>query len=70
MEMARLLGVDHVIAYVTNEFSSEGAIVLQHYVDTGYVTALPWILPPQPSHYYSQETANNDSMMRMRHIAR
>ena len=67
--MTRMLGVDHVVAYV-NKVTSRAAILMEHYVISGYLTVLPWLAPPDKVHYFGQIAALQDCMIRLRHVAR
>ncbi|KAK7480098.1 hypothetical protein BaRGS_00028658 [Batillaria attramentaria] len=69
LELVKMLGVDHVTAYVTN-ISADVKRVLTHYFKQGFTEVLTWRNPPQPVHNYGQMAAINDCMFRMRKVAR
>ncbi|KAK7491525.1 hypothetical protein BaRGS_00017164 [Batillaria attramentaria] len=69
MELVKILGADHVTAYVTS-VSGNVRRVLQHYVTRTFMHVHMWRNPPQPVHYYGQIAAINDCLFRMRHASK
>lgn len=69
-EINRILGVDLFMVYVFSNHPRTDEI-LHHYVNEGWVQVIPWKLPEHTDlHYYGQNAAVNDCMMRNFKISR
>ncbi|PVD28228.1 hypothetical protein C0Q70_10815 [Pomacea canaliculata] len=69
MEMARMLGVDHVNVYV-EKAGPNLTRVLQHYVDQGFMSVLPWNGIPSNVHAHAQVGCMHDCLLRMRYVTK
>ncbi|XP_025099407.1 glycosyltransferase family 92 protein F13G3.3-like [Pomacea canaliculata] len=69
MEMARMLGVDHVNVYV-EKAGRNLTRVLQYYVDQGFMSVFPWNDIPSNVHAHAQVGCMHDCLLRMRYVTK